>query len=188
VEELYQAIAKKYEEIYELAAKSPADAVMFGDNLDGVLVNPRLFKQYFIPSYEKCAAVLHREGKMLASHFDGRLGVLKDLIAECPVEIVEAFHPPPMGDLPLPEALNLWKNKIILVGFPGSVYSMGTEAVKKYLLDLLRSIVPGDRIGIEASTENLVSDEHLLLLSKVLEKATLPLSKCEIDKIEKSLS
>jgi hypothetical protein len=92
-----------------------------------------------------------------------------------------------MGDLPLPEALNLWKNKIILVGFPGSIYSMGTEAVKKYLFDLLRSIVPGDRIGIEASTENLVSDEHLLLLSKILEKATLPLSKGEIDRIEKSI-
>ena len=61
-------------------------------------------------------------------------------------------------------------------------------ASKKYLFDLLRSMIPGDGLAIEASTENLVSDEHLLLLSKVMEKATLPLSSRNIDKIEHTLS
>ena len=81
------------------------------------------------------------------------------------------------------EALNLWKDKVILVGFPGSVYALGTEAVKKYMIDLLKLAIPGERLGIEASTENLVSDENLLVLSNILEKATLPLSKEKINKI-----
>jgi len=187
VEELYRVIDKRYEEIYRIAAESPADAVIFGDNLDGVLVNPSLFQRYFMPSYEKCARVVHEKGKLLASHFDGKLGVLKDLVAKCPQDIIEAFHPPPMGDLPIREALDLWRDKVILVGFPGSVYTLGTDAVKKYILDLLRSVIPGDRVGIEASTENLVSDEHLLVLSRILEKATLPLSKEKVDEIERSL-
>jgi len=187
VVELYRAIDKKYEEIYKIAAESPADAVIFGDNVDGVLVNPNLFKQYFMPSYEKCAQVVHEKDKLLATHFDGRLDVLKDLIAKCPQDIIEAFHPPPMGDLPLPEALDLWKEKVILVGFPGSVYTLGTEVVKKYLLDLLRSVIPADMVAIEASTENLVSDENLLALTSILEKATLPLSKEKIDEIERSI-
>jgi len=187
VEELYRAIDKRYEEIYRIAAESPADAVIFGDNVDGVLVNPTLFQRYFMPSYEKCAQIVHHKGKLLASHFDGRLGVLKNLIAQCPQDIIEAFHPPPMGDLPISEALELWKNKVILVGFPGSVYTLGTEAVRSHLLNLLKEVVPGDRVGIEASTENLVSDEHLLVLSKVLEKAALPLSKDKVDEIERSI-
>jgi hypothetical protein len=187
VEELYRAIDKRYEEIYKIAAESPADAVIFGDNIDGVLVNPNLFKRYFMPSYEKCAQAVHDRGRLLISHFDGRLGVLKDLIAKCPFDIIEAFHPPPMGDLPLREALDLWKDKVILVGFPGSVYSLGTAVVKKYLLDLLMSVVPGDRIAIEASTENLVSDENLLALSSILEQATLPLSEEKVDEIERSI-
>jgi len=187
VEELYRAIDRRYEEIYAIAAGSPADAIMFGDNLDGVLVNPSLFRRYFMPSYEKCARIAHAKRKFLASHFDGRLADLKDLISRCPQDIIEAFHPPPMGDLPVREALDLWKSKVILIGFPGSVYSLGTDAVKRYLLELLRSMVPGERVGIEASTENLVSDEHLLLLSSILEKAELPLQNERIDRIERSL-
>jgi len=187
VEELYRTIDRRYEEIYRIAAESPADAIIFGDNLDGVLVNPNLFQRYFMPSYEKCAQAAHEENKLLASHFDGRLDGLKDLIAKCPQDIIEAFHPPPMGDLSLWEALDLWKQKVILVGFPGSVYSLGTDAVKKYLLDLLRSIVPGDRVGIEASTENLVSDKDLLALSAIMEKAELPLSERIISEIERSI-
>jgi len=183
IEELYRAIDKRYEEIYRIAAESPADAVIFGDNVDGVLVTPNLFQKYFIPSYEKCAKVVHEKGMLLASHFDGRLGILKDLIAKCPQDIIEAFHPPPMGDLPIREALDLWRNKVILVGFPASVYYLGTATVKEYLLDLLRSIIPGDRICIEASTENLVSDEHLLVLSTILERASLPLTKEKVDEI-----
>ena len=58
-----------------------ADAVIFGDNIHGVLVNPNLFERYFMPSCEKCANDVHDKGKLLASHFDGRLGVLKDLIS-----------------------------------------------------------------------------------------------------------
>jgi hypothetical protein len=187
VEELYRVLDRRYEEIYKIAAESPADAVMFGDNLDGVLVNPSLFQRYFMPTYEKCARIVHGQGMLLASHFDGRLGTLKDLIARCPQDIIEAFHPPPMGDLPVREALDLWENKVILIGFPGSVFSLGTDAVEKYTLDLLRSVIPGDRIGIEASTENLVSDEHLLVLSSILEKAALPLSSESIDRIGGSL-
>jgi hypothetical protein len=188
VEELYKAIDEKYEEIYRIASESPADAVIFGDNVDGVLVNPNLFQRYFMPCYEKCAREVHNKGKLLASHFDGRLGVLKDLIAKCPIDIIEAFHPPPMGDLPLEEALELWKDKIILVGFPGSVYTLGTsETVRKYMLNLLRSAGLGDRIAIEASTENLVSDENLLALSSILEHASLPLSEESINEIEKSI-
>jgi hypothetical protein len=65
--------------------------------------------------------------------------------------------------------------------------ALGTEVVRRFLLDLLVSVIPGDRVGIAASTENLVSDEHLLALSSILEKATLPLWKESIDRIEKSL-
>jgi len=187
VEELYRAIDRRYEEIYTIAAESPADAVIFGDNVDGVLLNPILFQEYFMPSYEKCAKVVHEKGMLLASHFDGRLGILKDLIAKCPLDIIEAFHPPPMGDLSIRDALDLWRDKVILVGFPASVYYLGTDTVKEYLLDLLKSITPGDRVCIEASTENLVSDEHLLVLGSILENASLPLTEEKIDEIQRSL-
>jgi hypothetical protein len=140
VEELYEAISKSYEAMYEIAAKSPADMVMFGDNIDGVLVNPRLYEKYFMPEYEKCAKILHEHNKIMATHMDGRVGILKDLIAKSPQDVIEALHPPPMGDLPISDALSLWKDKVIWMGYPGSVYVLGSEAVKKHALSLLRTI------------------------------------------------
>jgi len=188
IEELYEAISKSYEPLYEIAAKSPADMVLFGDNIDGVLVNPRLYERYFMPEYEKCARVLHEHGKIMATHMDGRVGVLKDLIAKSPQDVIEALHPPPMGDMPISEALSLWKDKVIWMGYPGSVYALGPEAVKKHSLELLRSVIPGERLCIEMSTENLVSNENLLMLTSILENAELPLTEEGVDRIERSLA
>jgi len=185
VEEVYQALDEKYEELYPIVADSPADWVNLDDNIDGVLVTPTLFERYFIPAYEKAARVLHERGKIMVSHMDGRLGALKNLIAKCPQDGIEAFHPPPMGDLPIHEALTLWKDKFIAVGYPGSVLALGPEAVKKHLLNLLRSVIPGDRIILIASTENLVPDDCLLAMTDIMEKATLPLSKESVDKIQR---
>jgi len=188
VEDLYRAISKSREPLYEVAAKSPAPITLCGDNIDGVLVNPKLFEKYFMPEYEKQARVLHEHGKLMAVHMDGRVGVLKDLIAKTPIDIVEALHSPPMGDLPIGEALSLWKDKVVWTGFPASVYILGPEAVKKHALNLLREVSSGDRLVVEMSTENLVSNENLLMLTSVLENADLPLTKERIDRIERSLT
>ena len=187
VEELYEAMSKSLEPVYEIAAKSPAEIIWLPENLEGYLVNPVLFEKYFMPEYEKCARVVHAHGKLLAAHMDGRLDVLKDLIAKTPIDIIEALHPPPMGDLPVSEALSLWKEKVIWLGYPGAVYTLGPEEVKKHALELLRSVVPGERLVITMSTENLVSNENLLMLTSVLENAELPLTEEKIDRIEGSL-
>ncbi len=187
VEDLYQAISKSREPMYEIGARSPADIIWCGDNIDGVLVNPRLYEKYFMPEYEKMAKICHEHGKLLASHMDGRVGVLKDLIAKTPLDIIEALHPPPMGDLSIGEALNLWKDKVIWVGFPATAYSMGPKSTREHALNLLRDVVPGERLCVEASTENIVSNENLRVLTSVLENAELPLTAEKVDRIEKSL-
>ncbi len=188
VEDLYHAIVKSREPMYEIAAGSPAPVSLCGDNVDGVLVTPPLFETYFMPVYKKQAEILHKHGKLMAVHMDGRLSVLKDLIAETPIDIIEAFHPPPMGDLPVGEALSLWKDKAFYIGFPGTVYELGTEAVKQYALNLLRDAGTGDRLAVAMSTENLVPNDLLCTLTSVLEKAELPLVAEKINAIERSLS
>jgi hypothetical protein len=188
VEGLYQALCKSREPLYEIAARSPAPIVMCGDNVDGVLVTPKLFETYFMPVYTAQAEAIHRSGKRMAVHMDGRLNALKSLIARSPIDIVEAFHPPPMGDLALSEALALWHDKAIWVGFPGSIYALGPQATTRYVCELLQEAAPGERLVIEMSTENLVSNENLLALTSVLERAELPLTRRIIEQIKGSIS
>ena len=188
VEDLCRAISRSREPLYEIAARSPAPIALCGDNVDGQLVVPRLFEKYFMPEYEKQASVLHARGKLMAVHMDGRLAALKDLIARTPVDVVEAFHPEPMGDLPLAEALAAWPDKAIWVGFPGGVYALGPRATRERAIDLLREAGPGDRLALEMSTENLVSNETLIALTSVLEEARLPLTPHLIDAIAEKTS
>jgi hypothetical protein len=187
VEGLYEAISKSRESMYSIAAGSPAPISLCGDNLDAFLVNPNLFERYFLPEYEKEAALLHAQGKLMAVHMDGRLRALKDQIAQSPVDIIEALHPPPMGDVPIGEALSAWPDKTVWVGFPGSEYALGTDAVQRHAIELLRDVAPGDRLAIAMSSENLVSNEGLVALTSVLEHADLPLTETAVDDIERKL-
>ena len=119
----------------------------------------------------------------MAVHMDGRLALLKDLIVRTPVDIVEAFHPPPMGDLPLREALSLWPDKAVWIGFPDSAYQLGSEATRMLALSLLGEAVPANRLAIAMSTENPVSNANLVTLTSVLEEARLPLSRAAVEEI-----
>ncbi len=187
IEETYQAISKAYEPLWQIGAESPADIFWICDNVDAVLVNPRLFRKYFLPEWEKCCTSVHARGKLVAAHCDGRMGPIKDLITQSSVDIIEALHVPPMGDLSLGEALAAWPDKVIWTGFPGSVYALGPEATTQQALEMLRDIGTGERVCFAASTENQVSNENLRALTSVLEHATLPLSAEKVDEIERSL-
>jgi hypothetical protein len=188
VQELYRALCASREPLYEIAARSPAPVVLCGDNVDGVLVTPALFQAYFMPVYERQAEVLHAGDKLMAVHMDGRLKSLHGLIARTPIDIIEALHPPPMGDLPIGQALSAWPDKSIWIGFPGSVYLHGPEATARYALDLLAQAGSGERLVIEMSTENLVSNENLLALTAVLEGADLPLTRSTIKELRRKVS
>ena len=167
VEALYQALCRSRAALHEIAARSPAPIVLCGDNVDDFLVSPGLFERYFMPVYEEQAGVLHGHGKLMAVHMDGRLAALKELIGRTEMDIVEAFHPPPMGDVSLAEALRAWPGKSVWVGFPSAIYDMGPDAVREYARGLVAEAGESGRVVLEASTENLVSNENLLSMAEV---------------------
>jgi hypothetical protein len=187
VEDLLQAVSRSRQSMYEIAAKSPASMSFCGDNIDGGLMGPRLFEKYCMPEYEKQADVLHRHGKLMMVHMDGRLDNLKHLIPRTPIDIIEALHPVPMGDLALDEALALWKDKVIWMGFPASSFQAGPEATIEHMLSLLKEAIPGDRFAVEMSTENQVSNENLCALTSVLEKIELPITVEAIERVARDL-
>jgi len=188
IEGLYAAMVEKYREMYPLAADAPVDYVGYGDNMDGVLVNPRLFERYYALNYNELGRLLHTAGKVLGCHMDGRLKVLAGAIAKTDLDVIEAFTPPPMGDLPVDQALSLWKDKVLWINYPSSVYRAGgPDAVAKRLLSLLRAVAPGHRVLLAASTENYVPLETLKVMARIMAKAWFPLSQKAISDMEESL-
>jgi hypothetical protein len=185
VESVLEALAKSYEKQYPIGANAPADIVKYGDHIDEAFVSPRAFERYVLPSHNKFVRMAHDAGKVTAIHCDGRLNGLKHLIPKLEHDVIHAITPPPVGNLPIREALDLWKDKVLWINY--EYHFMGPEALKKHLLELLRSIIPGYRVVMDASTERWVPTDCLRMFANIMSQATLPLTEEKIDKIEKSL-
>ncbi|MEM3545815.1 MAG: uroporphyrinogen decarboxylase family protein [Candidatus Bathyarchaeia archaeon] len=143
INELIEALDKKYMDMYSIIAKSSARIVRIGDNIDGKMISPKLFEKYCLPYYNKYAEILKNSGKYIISHMDGRLRTLKDLIAKTRLDAIEAFTPPPMGDLPVAEARKAWGNKVIWMNFPEEVFLRSREEIVQYTKNLLKEMAPG---------------------------------------------
>ncbi len=99
-----------------LAAASPAVMVEHSDNVDGEMTNPRLFARYCIPALQRSAEAVHGTGKYLASHMDGDLSALLDLVPDSGVDVVESFSPEPLSRLSFRRAWERWRDRVVLWG------------------------------------------------------------------------
>lgn len=171
-EKLLRVVEKKQIEICRVMANSPAKVVLIDANINGRVTSPKLFKEYCMPFYEKVIPLFHKNDKIVQVHFDGAEKSLKTLIAKTDIDVIEAFTPPPMGDLPFSEARTAWKDKVIAANFPETVLLYGPEAVKKETFEILRSVAPGDNfmLTITEDMERSVMAEGLMTITKIMRK------------------
>jgi len=98
---------------------------------------------------------------------------LVDLIAETKIDVIEAFTPPPMGNLPVSEARAVWKDKVIWCNFPGTLIATSdAKTIEDYTIKLLKSVAPGENFLL-GFTENFPLDRFQVAfgaIAKVLEK------------------
>jgi len=182
-EDLYRLLCKKQLEMYRVIADSPAEVVLLGDNITGVVTNPELFENYCLPFYDEVTAILHRNDKIVLNHLDGKLKCLRDLIARTKLDGIEAFTPPPIGDLPLEEARRAWKGKTIWANFPATVYlETGLEGVEKETISILKNATPGDSflLGITEDIGDTLSLDYMRILktitTTVMKHGTYPIA------------
>jgi hypothetical protein len=167
---LYEVMCAKQRELFEIIAESPAQEVWIGENLTNGVTSPRLFREFCLSFYNEIADLLHKHGKILGCHFDGQLRGLENLIAETKLDFIDAFTPPPIGDLPIEDARASWPDKVILCNFPGNVFFEDGEEIERYTLELLRKVAPGDNFAL-VTTENFPLHrwvEGFKVLAKVL--------------------
>jgi hypothetical protein len=159
---LLEALGRRQERLYEVLVDAPGEFMSFG-SLNG-FYGPRQYEHYVVPFYEKYVPLLQAKGKIVAMHAHAsNLTGFKDLIARLGVDVVEAFTPPPIGDLSLREARKAWgEDTVIWVNFPETIFWSGREATEQYAIDLLREDAPGGALVFgftETGTACIVDDE-----------------------------
>ncbi len=116
VESLLDVHHKKFIEGYSILAAGPADIIATGDNMDGVMISPDIFKQYAVPFYQEAKKIVHSHGKLFEGHWCGRTQTLLPLVPGCGLDLVEAIVTSPMADITLNEAIDMLDGKVVLQG------------------------------------------------------------------------
>ena len=152
---------KTIDDLHHLA-KMPVLYVEFGDNLHGLMTNPKLFTQYCLPAYQRYADLLHGQGKKMGSHIDGDPKPLLKLIAESGLDVCESFSPAPLTPVTFEEAWEAWAGgPVIWGGIPSPILEETTDEAE--FQDFVRKLLStvGDRpiilgIGDQALGSSLI--------------------------------
>ena len=113
---LIARLAEIHRESVEIACRSPALVVECGDNLDGNMTNPDLFKAYSLQIMQQTAEKLHSVGKYFASHVDGDLSALVEILPETGLDVAESFSPFPLSQLTFEKAYATWGAQPVMWG------------------------------------------------------------------------
>ena len=145
---LLGALERREERKFPLAVNSPMKIIRVGAILGSY--GPEKFEKYMLPFYKKYIPLIHGAGKTCLLHaHNSNLKAFKDLIAQMDVDIVEAFTPPPVGDLSIAEARATWGAKTIIgINIPETIFYQGKEQATQYTIDLLRSDPARDSLVI----------------------------------------
>jgi hypothetical protein len=147
--ELMQAQERRDERRLQLVMDSPAEFIGFGW-LEG-LWSPKQFRAFELPFYQKWVSALQSKGKLCALHCDAtkNMGNYKGVLAEIGAAVIEAFTPPPVGEISVKEARAAWgPDTVIWINFPETIFWGGVEATRQYTKELLLSDAPGNALVI----------------------------------------
>ncbi len=174
VDSLVDTYFKKYLEAVKILADGYADVVATGDNMDGVMITPEIFKHYAIPYYQECKKILSEKGKIFEGHWCGRTQNLLPLVPGCGLDVVEAIVTAPMADITLEEALDILDGKVVLQGGIPSVLVCQQGATRQQFIDYIKNVIvplKGRRSFILGMSDNVPPDadfERVEMVSQLI--------------------
>lgn len=168
---LHATMLTRYEELYEFAAKSPAEILQLGDNIYSDVVGRERFQRYLMPEYAKITARIKGTGKLLAVHMDGSLKSLQADIARAEFDIVEAITPPPMGDVSLREARGCWPGKALWINFTSSMHIEPSDVIEAHTRALVAEAGTKRGFGVSITEDAPVAalERSLAVIARVLQ-------------------
>jgi hypothetical protein len=178
IDKLNKVMMAERRQIYPIVAASPVTHANYGGNETADVVGRERFEQYVLPCWNEAAEVFHKHGTLIGSHLDGNNKPWADLVADSPLDYIEAFTPAPDSDMTLKEALDTWPNKILWINFTSSAHLKDVAGIEEVTRDLLRQAAPGNRL-IVGITEDIPADrwqQNMLAINRVVcDEGRLPI-------------
>jgi hypothetical protein len=154
MQELYQALLALYRKKVEIVAGGPGRYVAVLENFTAETLGPARYKKLLLPVYEELFPVLQGAGKIVGTHYDGKLAACKGLIAQAPINLIESLTPPPEGDMTLAECRAVWPAKLFWSNINVGCYRLPPKELEQLVLDRVAQAAPdGRRLAFEISEQ-----------------------------------
>jgi uroporphyrinogen-III decarboxylase len=102
MDELFDAMQRMYLQKLEVTVEhSAADVLIFVENTSTTMISPTQYRRYCVPHFEQYAEIIKGAGKPFTVHMCGHLKALLGDLDAGPVDIVEAFTSPTIGNTSL---------------------------------------------------------------------------------------
>lgn len=152
--ELHDALLKKFRRKVQLAAEGPGKCLKFLENFTAETMGPNRFNDFHMKIYNEAFPILQSAGKVVATHYDGKLSSCKELIAKAPINIIESLTEPPEGDMNYDECRAIWPDKLFWGNINVGLYELPKYEFKKSIHELVRKAAPdGRRLAFEVSEQ-----------------------------------
>ena len=147
-ERLLRALERRIARVMPLVLEGPGEFVALGC-VSGVY-GPKQHGRYVLPFHQQYVPALKAAGKICALHAHAlNLTSFVGLVRDSGVQVVEAFTPPPVGDLSVAEARQAWGPEMVIwVNFPETIFWLGKQATYDYTADLLKQDAASGRLVI----------------------------------------
>lgn len=149
-EECIDIIQQAQMPVFDILAGSGAQLIEWPENLSSD-VTGNLFDRYNVPYYKQVNEILHKAGKYISIHIDGRLKPCLGKLYDAGFDIAEAVTPAPLGDVELEDLRKVAGDEIVIWGgLPGGLFSPSVtdEEFEAYVRRILALNDPKMILGV----------------------------------------
>lgn len=164
VKTLIEAMDARMDEQFNLAMESQVDIIWSPDNVTADMTPPPQFEEFLLPFYKKHGDQCKKAGKIYLVHMDGRINAIKELVAQCPFDVLDSLSFKEVsGDVPISVAKDIWPDKVLCPNFPASICDYSEEKIEKYLQKVINDFGKGTPFMMQISEDiPLESYDHVL--------------------------
>ena len=103
-------------EAFEHLADGPWNSVTLVENTSTFYISPAIYEKYNMPHQRDFVETMKRNGKTALLHMCGHVRAILDLIRETDCDGIHFLTPPPTGDTPWEDALDVIGDDLIIIG------------------------------------------------------------------------
>lgn len=116
VDGLIRVMHRRELQAFEILARGPWESATLMENTSTYYISPWLYKSYNMPHQRDFVQALHGAGKPALLHMCGHVHDLLPLIRETGCDGIHTLTPPPTGNTPWEEALDVIGEDLVILG------------------------------------------------------------------------